>query len=162
MYVATVREICNVGSRDTLYALYLFQKLSKMMVCSPPPARAWQTTTRGTIINYKGVEEYMRGRVQLNRETEFPCSHPALCIWSHETGSRVLSHVSLLILHTQTESGIKSGTIYSRNGLEEYLNASKPSEHPPKRGKNVRRFRWVQWLQGQIRHYGIQMFPIVL
>ena len=35
----------------------------------------------------------------------FPCPRACLRIWSRETGSAVPSRVSLLILHTQAESG---------------------------------------------------------
>ena len=35
----------------------------------------------------------------------FPCPRTRLIIWSRETGSAVQSRVSLLILHTQAESG---------------------------------------------------------
>ena len=37
------------------------------------------------------------GRGQLNRENVFPCLRSRLRIWSRETGSAVLSRVSLLI-----------------------------------------------------------------
>ena len=36
----------------------------------------------------------------------FPCPRARLRIWSRETGSAVPSRVSLLILHTQAESGL--------------------------------------------------------
>ena len=46
-------------------------------------------------------------RGQLNRENDiFPCPRSRLRIWSRETGSAVLSRVSLIILHTQAESGL--------------------------------------------------------
>ena len=45
-------------------------------------------------------------RGQLNRENDFfPCLRSRLIIWSRETGSTVPSRISLLILHTQAESG---------------------------------------------------------
>ena len=45
-------------------------------------------------------------RGQLNRENLlFPCPRACLRIWSRETGSAVPSRASLLILHTQAESG---------------------------------------------------------
>ena len=45
-------------------------------------------------------------RGQLNREKYlFPCSRSRLLIWSREMSSAVQSCVSLLILHTQAESG---------------------------------------------------------
>ena len=48
-------------------------------------------------------------RGQLNREKIiFPCPRSRLRIWSRETGSAVPSRVSLLILHTQAESGAYS------------------------------------------------------
>ena len=48
-------------------------------------------------------------RGQLNREKFiFPCPRSRLRIWSRETGSAVPSRVSLLILHTQAESGAYS------------------------------------------------------
>ena len=48
-------------------------------------------------------------RGQLNRENEyFPCHRTRLRIWSRETGSAVPSLISLLILHTQAESGVYS------------------------------------------------------
>ena len=42
---------------------------------------------------------------QLNREMIFPCPRSRLRIWSRETGSAVPPRASLLILHTQAESG---------------------------------------------------------
>ena len=50
---------------------------------------------------------------QLNRENEyqnsvFPCPRSRLRIWFHETGSAIPSRVSLLIFHTQAESGAYS------------------------------------------------------
>ena len=48
-------------------------------------------------------------RGQLNRENEhLPVSVRGLRIWSRETGSAVPSRVSLLIFHTQAESGAYS------------------------------------------------------
>ena len=48
-------------------------------------------------------------RDQLNREKLiFPCPRTRLIIWSRETGSAVPSLVSLLIFHTQAESGAYS------------------------------------------------------
>ena len=47
-------------------------------------------------------------RGQLNSDIFFPCPHSHLRIWSRETSSPVPSSVSLLILHTQTESGAYS------------------------------------------------------
>ena len=45
-------------------------------------------------------------RGQLNRKNEYlSCPRTCLRIWSRETGSAVPSRVSLLILHTQAESG---------------------------------------------------------
>ena len=44
---------------------------------------------------------------QLNREN-FPCPHSRLRIWFRETGLAVPFRVSLLILHTQAESGAYS------------------------------------------------------
>ena len=44
---------------------------------------------------------------QLNRE-KFPCSRSRLEIWFRETDLAVPSRVSLLILHTQAESGAYS------------------------------------------------------
>ena len=48
-------------------------------------------------------------RGQLNRENDFPYPR-CLClrIWSRQTGSAVLSHVSPLNLHTKAESGVYS------------------------------------------------------
>ena len=48
-------------------------------------------------------------RGQLNREKcVFPCLRSRLRVWPRETGSAVPSRVSLLILHTQGESGAYS------------------------------------------------------
>ena len=47
-------------------------------------------------------------RGQLNSDICFPCPRSRLRIWSRETGSTVPSRVSLVILHTQTESGAYS------------------------------------------------------
>ena len=48
-------------------------------------------------------------RGQLNREKSFsPCPRSRLRIWSRETGSAIPSHVRLLILLTQAESGAYS------------------------------------------------------
>ena len=41
-------------------------------------------------------------------ELTFPCTRSRLRVWSPETGSAVPSRVSLLILHTQAESGAYS------------------------------------------------------
>ena len=57
-------------------------------------------------------------RDQLKRE-HFPCPRSRLKIWSRETGSAVPSRVSLLILHTQAESGV-----YSRDS------SRCPRQHP--------------------------------
>ena len=42
---------------------------------------------------------------QLKRGGVNPCPHSRLRVWSRELGSSVPSRVSLLILHTQAESG---------------------------------------------------------
>ena len=47
-------------------------------------------------------------RGQLNRKNNIPLPRSRLRIWSRETGSAVPPGVSLLILHTQTESGAYS------------------------------------------------------
>ena len=40
------------------------------------------------------------------RKSNFPCLHPRVRVWSRELGSAVPSPVSLLILHTQAQSGV--------------------------------------------------------
>ena len=49
----------------------------------------------------------------------FPCPHSRLRVWSRELGSAVLSRVSSLILHIQTESGayLRNSTPPSRYGF---------------------------------------------
>ena len=49
-------------------------------------------------------------------KTIFPCPRLQLRIWSRETGSAVPSRVSLLILHTQAESGAYSRDSHTFRG----------------------------------------------
>ena len=64
-----------------------------------------------------------RGR-QLNKKNIFPCPRSRLRIWSRETGSAVPSRVSLLILHTQAESGayLRDSSRFPRRRPFIYLN----------------------------------------
>ena len=80
---------------------------------------------RAQSMNQPGkVANPARGR--LNRENE-DRSH--LRIWSRETGSAVPSRVSLLILHTQVESGayLRDSSRVLRRRLFIYLNRHTPS-----------------------------------
>ena len=63
-------------------------------------------TYSGAWINWVRLPDPARG--QLNRDFFFSCPRSRLRIWSRETGSAVPSRVSLLILHTQAESGAYS------------------------------------------------------
>ena len=67
--------------------------------------------------------------VSRTRKMNITLSRTCLRIWSRETGSAVPSRVSLLILHTQTESGAYSrdSSRFSRRRPFIYLNRHTPS-----------------------------------
>ena len=58
----------------------------------------------------------LRGKI--NTSSKNPCPRSRLRIWSRETGSAVPSRLSLLILHTQAESGTHSSTYISSSSVK--------------------------------------------
>ena len=56
-----------------------------------------------------------------------PCLRTRLRIWSRETGSAVPSHVSLLILHTQTAAYSRNSSRVPRRRPSIYFNRHAPS-----------------------------------
>ena len=78
-----------------------------------------------------------------------PCHRLRRTICSRETALAALPRASLLLFHTQADSGAYSrapflqlseptGGFFPVRVFKENLNASRPSEHPPVRGKNVK------------------------
>ena len=63
------------------------------------------------------------------RKLIFPCPRSRLRIWSREKGSAVPSRVSLLILHTQAESGayLRDSSLFPRRCPFIYLHRHPPS-----------------------------------
>ena len=94
----------NTQVLDTVLSFAIFWAIISMYVCMYvcmviACSSVWINRIRLPIL----LEVSWTGKMNI-----FPCPRSRLRIWSRETGSAVPSRVSLLILHTQAESGAYS------------------------------------------------------